>query len=326
MVKMNFSFKINQEEAELLNCLPDSNEDITENASGSNGADEILEVPNQTDGYPVTAVGAYAFSASGGPGAEHVGNVGGSLRELRLPESVRKIGRYAFYGCAGLEKIVLTDALTDIAGGVFTGCRLKEVEIHLYNGEKCCLRDIIAENRFCLRVTLHYHRGNAGADSVETAKLIFPEHYEEAVENTPARIVMTEYHGSGGNYRQCVYNKEVDYKRYDEFFVYAEAREEKQTVLELVFGRLLWPYRLTNEAKARYEEYIRRESVDAAAFLIEREDEQGLRYLADEKLWLKESLDAAIGEAARMGKTHLVSMLMEEKHQNFPQKKKVFEW
>ena len=42
-----------------------------------------------------------------------------------------------------------------------------------------------------------------------SARLVFPEHYEEAVENTPARILFTQHHGSGNNYRQCFYNKEM---------------------------------------------------------------------------------------------------------------------
>lgn len=308
MVKMEFSFKINQGEAELLSY------------AGESG---FVEVPEAYEKVPVTAVGAYAFSEAGPKAA-----AGRKLYEIRLPGSVKRIGRYAFYGCAGLKKIALTDTLTDIAGGVFTGCRLEEAEIDLFAGEKCCLRDIIAENRYCLRVTLHYHSaGNAlQAGRTETAKLIFPEHYEEAVENTPARIVMTEYHGSGGNYRQCVYNKEVDYKRYDEFFLYAQAREEKSVVMELVFGRLLWPYRLTEEARFRYEEYVRREIKEAAGFLIAREETDGLRYLSEAKLWSEDGLDMAVGEAVRTGKADLVSMLMEERHRSFPKKKKVFTW
>lgn len=224
---MVFEVKIDQDKAEIIKYV---------------GSGSAVIVPENIEGRSVTALGPYTFS-------EH----GKDLREVILPDTVRRIGRYAFYGCANLQKIVLTDTLQDIGGGVFTGCRIREIEVDLYHGRKCCLRDIVAENRFCLSVTLRHHTNG----KEETARLIFPEHYEEAVENTPARIVMTEYHGSGGNYRQCIYNKEVDYKRYDEMFVYARAREEKETVFELVFSRLLFPYQLSEEAKERYEEYVR---------------------------------------------------------------------
>mgnify|MGYP007011129068 FL=1 len=57
----------------------------------------------------------------------------------------------------------------------------------------------------------------------EEARLVFPEHYDEAVENTPARILYTEYHGSGSNYRQCFYDKELNYQEYDRLFEMAVA-------------------------------------------------------------------------------------------------------
>ena len=59
-------------------------------------------------------------------------------------------------------------------------------------------------------MTMRYCREDG---SEERAKLIFPEHYEEAVENTPARIVETHYHGSGGDYRQCFYGQGIKLQR-----------------------------------------------------------------------------------------------------------------
>lgn len=293
---MVFEVKIDQDKAEIVKYV---------------GSGSAVIVPENIEGRSVTALGPYTFS-------EH----GKDLREVILPDTVRRIGRYAFYGCANLQKIVLTDTLQDIGGGVFTGCRIREIEVDLYHGRKCCLRDIVAENRFCLSVTLRYHTNG----KEETARLIFPEHYEEAVENTPARIVMTEYHGSGGNYRQCIYNKEVDYKRYDEMFVYARAREEKETVFELVFSRLLFPYQLSEEAKERYEGYVRANVKEAAAFLIVREWEKGIFYLTESNLWTEEGLNVAIDFAAEKRKTEFVSFLMEEKHKRYKAKPKLFEW
>ena len=60
-----------------------------------------------------------------------------------------------------------------------------------------------------------YENGEAGG---KRAHMVFPEHYDEAVENTPARILFTEYHGSGTNYRQCFYSKELDFAEYDSLF------------------------------------------------------------------------------------------------------------
>lgn len=43
--------------------------------------------------------------------------------------------------------------------------------------------------RYQMRIYLHAPEGG------QEAKLLFPEHYEEAVENTPARILETHHHG-----------------------------------------------------------------------------------------------------------------------------------
>lgn len=40
-------------------------------------------------------------------------------------------------------------------------------------------------------------------DGTLLAKLVFPEYFEESVENTPARIIMREMHGCGHMYRYC---------------------------------------------------------------------------------------------------------------------------
>lgn len=75
--------------------------------------------------------------------------------------------------------------------------------------KKSCLKSIAEEMRYQLRVKLNYHKTNG---EYEMTELLFPEHYEEAVENTPARILETHHHGAGGYYRQCFYNRELDYK------------------------------------------------------------------------------------------------------------------
>ena len=79
--------------------------------------------------------------------------------------------------------------------------------------------------------------------------LVFPEHYEEAVENTPARILFTQHHGSGNNYRQCFYNKEADFRKYDSLFYSARAQDKTDVITDLVFSRLMYPAGLTEEAR-----------------------------------------------------------------------------
>lgn len=50
------------------------------------------------------------------------------LREITIPNSVKSIGMYAFFGCSSLEKIVFPSSLTRIGQGCFLSCsKMEEV-------------------------------------------------------------------------------------------------------------------------------------------------------------------------------------------------------
>ena len=157
------------------------------------------------------------------------------------------------------------------------------------------------------------------------ARLVFPEHYEEAVENTPARILFTQHHGSGNNYRQCFYNKEVDYRKYDELFYVARVHDQVDVLCDLVFSRLMYPYRLEKDGEMAYEDYIRDSEKEVAEYLTNREDLDALRQISARGLWQENALDQAADYAARTKKGEVLAFLMEEKHRLFPVRKKKFE-
>ena len=149
------------------------------------GNPQIVEIPEQIDGVSVTELAEYLFS-------------GKSCQVIRIPLGVRKIGRYGFYNCRNLEELWFSSDFTDLGSGAFTGChRIRRMEV-LMNGEQSGLKEILSEVGEELRVHLY--------GKVE-AMLWFPEYYEEGVENTPARILMTEVHGSGLYYRNCFQGK-----------------------------------------------------------------------------------------------------------------------
>lgn len=134
------------------------------------GDPQIVEIPEQIDGVPVTELAEYLFS-------------GKSCQVIRIPLGVQKIGRYGFYNCRNLEELWFSSDFTDLGSGAFTGChRIRRMEV-LMNDEQSGLKEILSEVGEELRVHLY--------GKVE-AMLWFPEYYEEGVENTPARILMTE--------------------------------------------------------------------------------------------------------------------------------------
>ncbi len=267
-------------------------------------------VPETVEGVPVVEAEAYAFSRK-------------RITELQLPKYLAKIGRYAFYRSFALKKLCFSDALVDLGAGSFTGCSPKEIEIDFYHGEKSCLKFIADEVRFAFHVTMRFHKEDG---SVEKAVVLFPEHYEEDVENTPARILEIDYHGAGGYYRQCFYNKELNFQDYDSYLIWAITEDEEETVADIAANRLKYPYKLTETAKDQYEAYLKEHMACAGKYFVNKEDSGMLKFFCEEKYFTKETMDVAIEAAAQEKKTEILSMLMDEKRKLFPKQKKTFEF
>lgn len=266
-------------------------------------------IPEKVEGHSVISLAPYAFSAK-------------KLEGLILPRTLQKVGKYVFYRCFSMKRLCFSDAFTDIGAGAFTGCRLEELEIDFYQGQKSCLKYIVDEIRYALRVTMRYHRPDG---QMETAKVVFPEHYEEAVENTPARIVETHYHGAGGYYRQSFYNKELNYQEYDSLFPLALAQEEEEILADIASYRLRFPYRLEKQAEENYMEYLTAHMIQAGRQNVLREDLDMLEFFGKRRLWDKEALNLAVEMASGERKLEVLALLMEQKRALFPNRKKTFD-
>lgn len=93
------------------------------------GETERLTIPDELDGFPVTAITAFAFNAHDNLG-KVPGGVCSNLKELSLPASIVDIGDWAFSLCTSLEVINLPDEVSSFGIGVFYGCeKLAEVTV-----------------------------------------------------------------------------------------------------------------------------------------------------------------------------------------------------
>lgn len=304
------------------------------------GVTPEIVLPEQIGGLPVRRVAAYAFSEKKDREENDVlvwqseedvlfaKNerllVGTAVTEVVFPCTVEEIGNYIFYGCKELRRLEFTDTLMNVGSGAFTGCgKLCSLTVHLRNGKKSCVKEILGDLWQRIDVTFyHYEKGRQTAQ----ARLVFPEHYEEAVENTPARILFTQHHGAGNNYRQCFYDKKADYHKYDELFPLALAQDKSDMLVDMVFDRLMYPYDLKKIYEEQYKRYIREHSREVSYILVRGEQMERLRAVSGWGLWNRERLDTAIDTASVYGKGEVLSFLMEEKHRNFPaQKKRRFE-
>lgn len=338
---MRIQYRINKsEEVEIVRCF---------------ATDTKVVLPEQIAGYPVCSVAAYAFSVrkakeeedvlvyetDGGLfGAEAHLLAGNDIESVVFPNTVEQIGNYIFYGCKSLRELEFSDTLVQIGSGAFTGCgQLAVLRVHLQNGEKSCVKEILGDLWQRMDVTFYYDGTGRGKDiyeelgyenagckkAIRAVNLVFPEHYEEAVENTPARILFTQHHGTGNNYRQCFYNREMDFRKYDELFPLAIAQDKPEVLADMVFDRLESAYELTEVHEKMYEDYVRKNLPEIVDYLVKQENLKRLHLISERRLWSEAGLDEAIRTAAEEDRPEMLSFLMNEKHLLFPQKKKKFE-
>lgn len=234
---------------------------------------------------------------------------GDRLEELMLPLSMRRVGRYCFYNCSKLRRLEFPGKLYDWGSGAFTGChRAGELCVHLEPDGDSGLKQVLDELPEELQVELCMETQEHAAP--QYARLLFPEFYEEGVENTPARILETHVHGSGILYRNCFQGKRFDFEQYDTLFPHALAQENTRLLTELVLGRLRFPYRLERQAQEEYETYVRGHALMFGNYFLDKKDPEGLLWFLERFGAEQVLLDELSGYAAKAGDAQAQSLLM----------------
>ena len=283
------------------------------------GLDGIVQIPDRIDGKPVTGLEGYLFSETvrgrGVPPHEYEGEpelCGSQVKELVLPRYAKRIGAYAFYNCSGLRKLSCQSTVDDWGAGVFTGCTgIASLDICVREEGKSCFREILSELRQTLDVD--YRR----EDVTLLAKLVFPEYFEESVENTPARIIMREMHGCGHMYRYCFDGTRFDVGEYDRLFPHVTVQEKPELVTRLALYRLYWPWGLKEEAAKAYQDYIAAHAGDAAEGILKRGERDILGLMARSGFMGRDGLGQMLDAASRGGNAADAALLMDIKHERF---------
>lgn len=249
------------------------------------GERSFIVLPERICGKTVTELGDYLFSGhmrekpagkmwESESGAVEKEACGPDLEEIRLPSGIRKIGNYAFYNCYGLKRLSMFSTVSDIGAGAYNGCRKIELlTMGVFEGERSCLKEILSELNESLTVCYRRleRRENGEAVCTGKARLLFPVFYEEAVENTPARILETHVHGCGHRYRYAFEGTEFKFREYDRLFVHAKIQEPPRKAAALALGRLRYPLGLSPEASVMYREFLVSHPEEAAACLLEQD-------------------------------------------------------
>lgn len=291
--------------------------------------DTKAEIPQRIEGLLVQEIAPYAFSAHMDQAALDRGIregriqifvpeimqfgqelapalCGNRVESIKMPDTIRKVGRYCFYNCDNLQELEFDGRLSDWGSGSFTGChKVKKLHLHVPADGVTWLKPVLEELREELRVRC------STEDGEDHANLLFPEFFEEGVENTPARILEERIHGMGMRYRNCFYNKRFDFRQYDSLFPLAVTQESEETMTELAMGRLRWPQELGAEAAKQYQDYVLRHGKTALKQLFAARDMEGLRWLCELEGADSDLCSDAMEQASALHFTEAVSYLME---------------
>lgn len=289
--------------------------------SGSGG---YLKLPDAIAGKPVRKLGDYCFSApeegmrnltekneikeirlegADDPFRLEALVTGKALKEICLPAELSAIGEYAFYNCTELEGIILGGGRLDFGNGAFMNCdNLRNLKFLSKPGNTTVLAGFLREIQGELKVTFE--------SGEEKAVFLFPEFYEESVENTPARVFHYLIHGAGYRYRQCLERGILNIDMYDSLFSTPEIQTEENTALDLALNRLKYPYQLTPGHRRQYIRYLLKHREETISRYIQENDTEGLGFLKEEEILAPEWMDYAVRESIRRKQPECTGFLL----------------
>ena len=197
------------------------------------------------------------------------------LKEMEIPADVACIGRHAFYNCRSLESLSLPHGGIEIEDGAFKNCpRLSRITMQQGELGCSCLKDILYDINQEVTASIHYGDGSV-------AVLLFPHYEYEYIANEPARIFSEVGYGTGYVYKQCFYNSQIDYPRYDGLFNQAIYSEEIHVLARILSYRLRFPHGLSPDAKKRYRQWCQEHRRELFSYYIREQDMESLRFFLE---------------------------------------------
>ena len=238
-----------------------------------------------------------------------------SLEKLRIPETVQKIGAYACYNCRKMEEINIPRETTDLGTGLFLNCdKLTSISF----GRCRHIADLVAVLNHELHLTMDFDDGNR-------SKLLIPDFQYEYIEDTPARQFHQVNYGTGHLFRQCIGNSDIDFRRFDELFYLTKREDGALMVLLLTMYRLEYPYRLQENRRQDYLQYLKAHFSTAFGYYTQQGSLDKIRLFAQWGLITAENIDSLLEMAGEAKKTEITGFLLEYQHAHFAKKKKSFD-
>lgn len=289
---------------------------------------EEVQVPSEIEGYPIIEIGDYCFS---GKGKEIEGEVretilgnpkelheisGAYLKRIYLPDTVERIGNFAFYNCTRLEEISFGKRLEQIGSDAFMNCmRLRELKVRSGIRERTGLKQILAQLSGTIAVNFE-KEGNC------EARVLYPEYFETYDEISPAHIFGRNIEGEGFRARQCFTEGVVDFYQYDTIFPKACAEEVAEIRMQLAVNRLRYPVDLRDDKKKLYENYLKANADEESVFFLKNQEKEVLFFLCEHHYLSEQGVIMLIQKAVELDWAEGTASLMQWKAKFYQEEKK----
>lgn len=238
-----------------------------------------------------------------------------NLKKLVLPETVTQVGKYACYNCRTLETINIPKATENLGTGLFLNCdKLKYISF----GRCRHIADLIAVLNHELHLTIEF-------DDNQKAKLLIPDFQYEYIEDTPARQFHQVNYGTGHLFRQCIGNSDIDFRRFDELFYLTKREDGAFMVLFLSVYRLEYPYRLQENRRQAYLQYLQEHFSWAFGYYTQKNDLHTIRLFAQWGLVTAENIENLLQISAKYKRTEITSYVLDYQQKYLKSKQKSFD-
>lgn len=296
------------------------------------GEEAVVNVPFMIDQLPVTSIGHSAFRdckfitkiilpdsiCQLGPYSfcKCTG-----LTEFYFGDQVKEIGSHAFYNCWGLYKVFIPGDIREIADGAFKNCdKLRQLNVRSTSENVVSIKHTLEDLSQDVEIKIIYH-----IDGLEEkAELFFPKDTVFYSDYTNRLNDKTTF-GVGNQYHHCVGDGTVDYLRYDFLFARAQNELQDDMLCNIALLRLMSPFRLTEEYREKYLEFIKIHILLVSKLAIKEENMEQLEFLSSEKMIEKENMEDILEYAHKLNKVECVSFLLAYKNKNFSKREITFD-
>ena len=264
--------------------------------------------------------GRYDLDFGEGPAApEDLHPVCGNfVEEITLPDSLQVIGSCAFYNCRSLRLLTVGSGGLTVGSDVFLNCfALETLRVQAAPEQPTGLFALV--NNITEAVQAQFWPADAPAP---LAALWYPAYWED-IEETPAHILLHTFSGQGYHYRQCFLDNKFLPAEYDAIFPQGHDADDAAVMAMLCFGRLRYPWQLTEAAAGHYRAFLAANTDRVFARLLKAQDTDSIRALLALDVLDKAAFASAAALAAKAENAAAAALLADAEHKKYaPQSKK----